>query len=150
MPTSGLPTVKASDYPIVGKIVADVFLDDKGECLMPIERFEHWARTLSSKYPRKSNPKVYHVITGMALEFAKRKAFAAIQLLALGTMGLRPPEAAAAAEGNAFLRSQQAKQALQKLSQAMPGSPAAGMARPVGGGMTLRGPKRPERKDKKQ
>ena len=128
----------ASKYPIVGKIVADVQLEDDGRCAMPDARLRYWAKVLRARFPPGKHPILYQMLGGMMAEFAKRQAFASIQLLALATLDLSVDQAARVAGKDAFLTSEESKEALVAVKKDLGTDPASGMKAPSPGGFSLR------------
>jgi hypothetical protein len=89
-PSAERPRHDAATYPILGEIVADIRIY-AGGCQMDAARFEHWARLLARELPYAEHPVLYQMLAGMAVELAARRAFAAVQLYALATLGQPAP-----------------------------------------------------------
>jgi hypothetical protein len=117
--------------------VGDISLSDDGVCALPPERFHHWAERLERRFPPSAHPALYQMLGGIALELARRRAFAAVQLFALATAGLEPKQAerlerAVAADDEA----RRAAAELQRRSTTAP--PPGGLVPPDGKGASLR------------
>jgi len=135
---------EASEYPILGEIVADIDIDDQGVCAMPAARFAAWARQVSKELPRAKHPRLYQMLGGMALEFAKKRTFASIQLFALATMGLPAPKAEAMAATSDFLTRPESRAAADSFKNAAL-TPSSGMTKPKPGGASIRRPTAPRK-----
>ncbi len=128
MTTEKLP----KDYPILGKIVDDIKLEEDGRCAMAEMRLKFWETILRRKFPRGKHLELYRMIGGMSLEFSKKKAMGAVQLFYLACIGLDELEARKLADGNDFLKTKKAQAAFSKLNSST-GSRVAGLAPPSGG-----------------
>jgi len=141
------PREKATTYPILGKIIADIALDDAG-CQMPAARFQHWGRLLAAKYPQDDHPKLYQMLGGMSLEFAQLRAFAAVQLYALATLGLPVPVAEELFARSDFLQDAGRRADTVKLTpQRRPTNTGAAMMAPAPSGVSMRPAAAKSRKD---
>src|SRR4051812_45793375 len=120
MPAGSAPRQRA--HPLVATIVADIKIDEGGVAMVE-SRFDFWVAKLQSEVPRKGNEVVYEQLCGLALEFARLKAFAALQLFALATLDLSAREVDDLASDQFFV-SNEAKQVRER---------AVGVSREVDG-----------------
>lgn len=121
--------VPATTYPVLGRIIADIRLNSRGECLMPTERLQFWGRYLAKNFPPQQHPVLYQMLGGMTLEFAAIRAFASIQLYALATLGLSAlASESLARESDFLLRGRDAADTLKlaraQRAAALSGAPA--------------------------
>ena len=118
---------------VPSRIVAEVELID-GDAALPEARFDYWAQLLGRKYPRAQHGALYGKLVTMSFEFAKRRALAALQLFALGTLGLAAARAHKLAGADSFLHTPGAKKLRQQATRNAAQGPMGAMAAPTAAG----------------